>query len=100
LGSHIVTVTSKNQKDKSPCQNSSSSGKKIDLTVDSDENCKHEIPDAGGNVFPSNNESGTSYAAPCVTASVANYIMANPGGFSKSGYISSIPGNSKIKKYQ
>jgi hypothetical protein len=100
LGSHIITVTSKDPKDKSPCQNSSSSGKKIDLTVDCDENCKHEIPDAGGNVSPSNNEPGTSYAAPCVTASVANYIMANPGGFSKSGYISSIPANSKIKKYQ
>jgi Subtilase family len=100
LGSHIITVTSKNPKDKSPCQNSSSSGKKIDLTVDTDGNCKHEIPDAGGSVSPLNNEPGTSYAAPCVTASVANYIMANPGGFSKSGYISSIPANSKIKKYQ
>ena len=96
LGSHIITVTSRNKVD---CQNTSSSKTKIDLVYEADENCKHEIPNASGNILIINNESGTSYAAPYVTASVINYLMANPGGFSKSGYIGSIPVNSKIKKY-
>jgi Subtilase family len=96
LGSHIITVTSRNKID---CKNSSSSKTKIDLIYEADDNCKHEIPNAEGNIIIANNEAGTSYAAPYVTASVINYLMAHPGEFSKSGYISSIPTSSKIKKY-
>jgi hypothetical protein len=96
LGSHIITVTSRNRVD---CQNISSSKTKIDLAYEANDSCKHEIPDAAGNILIINNESGTSFAAPYVTASVINYLIANPGGFSKSGYIGSIPASSKIKKY-
>ncbi len=95
LGSHVITVTSKYD---SVCQNFSSSGKKIDLTVKTDAQCNHAIPDALGNmtgIF----ESGTSYAAPYVTAGVINYLLLHPSGFSKSGYIGTIPVGSEIKIY-
>jgi Subtilase family len=96
LGSHIITVTSRNTAD---CKNISSSKTNIDLIYEADNKCKHEIPDAMGNISIINNEAGTSYAAPYVTASVINYLITHPGGFSKSGYIGSIPASSKIKKY-
>jgi subtilisin family serine protease len=95
LGSHVITVTSKNE---TVCQNTSGSGKKIDLTVKSDTNCKHAIPDNMGNmgtVF----DSGTSYAAPYVTANVINYMLLNPSGFSKSGYLGTITAGGDINKY-
>jgi Subtilase family len=95
LGSYVITVTSKND---SVCQNRSSSGKKIDLTVKSNDDCKHLIPDNMGNmgrVF----DRGTSYAAPYVTAGVINYMFLNPSGFSKSGYLGSITAGGNINKY-
>ncbi|MEY4540892.1 MAG: hypothetical protein RLZZ306_2649 [Bacteroidota bacterium] len=95
LGSHVITVTSKYD---SVCQNFSSSGKKIDLTVKTDALCNHAIPGAMGNmtgIF----ESGTSYAAPYVTAGVINYLLLHPSGFSKSGYIGTIPSGSDIRIY-
>jgi hypothetical protein len=95
LGSHVITVTSKYDL---VCQNFSGSGKKIDLTVKTDAQCNHAIPDAMGNmtgIF----EPGTSYAAPYVTASVINYLLLHPSGFSKSGYIGSIPAGGDIKIY-
>ena len=98
LGSHVITVTSKYDKDKDPCQNKSSSGKKIDLTYLADKNCKHPIPTASGTSME-NPRSGTSYAAPYVTADVVNYLLRNPTNFSKSSYINSIPTTNEIKKY-
>jgi Subtilase family len=95
LGSHVITVSSKNE---TVCQNISSSGKKIDLTVKSDKDCRHAIPDSMGNmgtVF----DSGTSYSAPYVTAGVINYMLLNPSGFSKSEYKNSISENSVVKNY-
>jgi Subtilase family len=95
LGNHVITVTSKYD---SICQNFSSSGKKIDLAYKTDSMCRHPIPDATGAMgiifYP-----GTSYAAPYITADVINYLLLHPSGFSKSGYISSIPVGSDIKKY-
>ncbi len=96
FGSHVITVTSIYEK--TVCQNTSTSKTKIDLTYDAVKNCKHEIPDAGGNlnlIF----EPGTSYAAPYVTADVVQKILNNPAGFSKSGYVSSLSPTGKIKKY-
>jgi subtilisin family serine protease len=97
LGSHVITVTS--IYDKEVCQNKSSSGKKIDLTFDAvNKNCEHQIPDnLGGATAPT--ESGTSYAAPYVTAGVINYINGSSAGYSKSGYIGAIPTGSKIRPY-
>jgi subtilisin family serine protease len=95
LGSHLLVVTSKSE---DLCQNMSSSGKKIDLTMKAYKNCNHEIPDSDGNmgnIF----ESGTSYAAPYVTADVIKYLRKTPTGFSKSGYVNSLQPNSDIKKY-
>jgi subtilisin family serine protease len=96
LGSHIITVTSKNKVD---CQNISSSKTKIDLSYEAYDSCKHDIPNAAGNILAVNREAGTSYAAPYVTANVINYLIAHPGRFSKSGYVGSIPASSKIKRY-
>jgi Subtilase family len=95
LGSHVITVTSKNG---SVCQNWSNSGNKIDLTVKTDSNCKHVIPDNLGNtgIFFA---PGTSYAAPYVTAGVINYMLSHPSGFSKSGYLGSITAGGDINNY-
>ena len=98
LGSHVITVTSKYIEDKDPCQNRSSSGKKIDLTYKANNDCTHPIPNTSGTSME-NPKSGTSYAAPYVTADVVNYLLRNPTNFSKSGYINSIPITSDIKKY-
>jgi hypothetical protein len=95
LGSYVITVTSKYD---SVCQNFSSSGKKIDLAFKTDSMCRHAIPDARGNMGGIFNP-GTSYAAPYITADVINYLLLHPAGFSKSGYIGSIPVGSDIKKY-
>ena len=95
FGSHVVTVTSI---DGTVCQNTSSSKTKIDLTYDAVKNCKHEIPDANGNmnlIF----ETGTSYAAPYVTADIVQKLINSSVGFSKSGYVSSLSPTGKIKKY-
>ena len=95
LGSYVITVTSK---DSLICQNWSNSGNKIDLTVKTDNNCKHIIPDNLGNtgVFFA---PGTSYAAPYVTAGVINYMLSHPSGFSKSGYLGSITAGGNINIY-
>jgi hypothetical protein len=95
LGSHILSVTSKYD---SVCQNKSGSGKKIDFTVKTNIDCKHGIPTAIGDTI-GDFQKGTSYAAPYVTASVIEYLLTHPGGFSKSGYKSSIPASSDIKNY-
>lgn len=96
LGNYVITVTSKYD---SVCQNFSSSGKKIDLAFKTDSMCRHAIPDAiNGNVGSIFNP-GTSYAAPYITADVINYLLLHPSGFSKSGYIGSIPVGSDMKKY-
>jgi Subtilase family len=95
LGSYVISVTSKND---SVCQNRSSSGKKIDLTVKTDYNCKHAIPDNMGNIGKVS-DPGTSYAAPYVTAGVINYMFLHPSGFSKSGYLGSISAGGDINKY-
>ena len=95
LGNYVITVTSKND---SVCQNKSGSGKKIDLTVKTDKDCRHSIPDNMGNmgtVF----DIGTSYAAPYVTAEIINYLFLHPSGFSKSGYLGSISVGGNINKY-
>jgi hypothetical protein len=95
FGSNVMTVTSI---DGVVCQNTSSSKTKIDLTYDAVKNCKHEIPDANGDlgvIF----EPGTSYAAPYVTADVVQKLINNASVFSKSGYISSLSPTGKIKKY-
>jgi hypothetical protein len=95
FGSHLITVTSKY--DSVVCQNFSSSGTKIDLTYKSDTNCYHLIPnssDSGSFAKP-----GTSYATPYVTADVIKYLQTHTSGFSKSGYIGSIPASSPIKQY-
>jgi hypothetical protein len=106
LGSHVLTVTSKkivsnyksNSDSNSICQNWSISGKKIDFTVKTNQDCQHGIPDASGSIIGSF-QKGTSYATPYVTASVIEYLMVHPGGFSKSGYKSSIPASSDISNY-
>jgi Subtilase family len=95
LGSHVLTVTSKYD---SVCQNKSGSGKKIDFTVKTNIDCKHGIPTAIGDTIV-DFQKGTSYAAPYVTASVIEYLLTHSGGFSKSGYKSSIPASSDIKNY-
>jgi hypothetical protein len=95
FGSHLITVTSKY--DSVVCQNFSSSGTKIDLTYQSDANCYHSIPNAsgsGGFLKP-----GTSYATPYITADVIKYLQTHSSGFSKSGYVGSIPSSSPIKQY-
>jgi hypothetical protein len=95
LGSNILCVTSKSD---TVCQNWSKSGKKIDLTVKANPNCKHDIPNVFGNtgsIF----EKGSSYATPYVTAGVVNYLISTPAGFSKSGYMGSLQSTSDIKKY-
>jgi hypothetical protein len=97
LGSHVITVTSIYYK--KVCQNYSLSGKKIDLTVDAtNKNCEHLIPDNLGNMTAPT-ESGTSYAAPYVTAGLINYINGSSSGYSKSGYIGAIPAGSIIRAY-
>ncbi|MCU0469266.1 MAG: S8/S53 family peptidase [Arcicella sp.] len=91
FGNHVITVTSRDASDKI-CQNFSTGAKKIDLSMLANANCEHIIKAGVA-------KRGTSYAAPYVTAGVANYILGNPGVFSKSGYISSIPVDNAIKKY-
>lgn len=100
LGNNVISVTSKKDTvtkgESAFCQNFSTSGKKIDLTVRANELCNHRVPDASGAIKMLN---GTSYAAPQVTAEVIKYLLKNPSGFSKSGFINSIPLESDIKKY-
>jgi subtilisin family serine protease len=91
LGSNVITVTSRNI-DEKICQNKSVGGKKIDLSVLANADCKHII--SGTIAKP-----GTSFAAPYVTADVVNYLLRTPAGFSKSGYISTISAGGAIKKY-
>lgn len=107
LGSHVLSVTSKkivpNYKSSSSdsisiCQNWSLSGKKIDFAVRANSDCQHGIPEAFGGSTMSF-QRGTSYAAPYVTANVIEYLLAHPGGFSKSEYKSSIPAISDISNY-
>ncbi len=95
FGNNVISVTSKYGS--KVCQNTSSSTKKIDLSVEADKNCKHAIPDQKGNMGTIN-EKGTSYAAPYVTAEVVKYKMTNPV-FSKSSFITSLSMSSNIKKY-
>jgi hypothetical protein len=95
FGNNVISVTSKYGS--KMCQNKSSSTKKIDLSVEADANCKYAIPDQNGNIGTIN-ETGTSYAAPYVTAEVVKYKMSNPV-FSKSAFITSLGASSTIKKY-
>lgn len=95
IGNYIITVTSKKD---SVCQNYSSSGKKIDLSCQTDIDCGHSIPSSSGGAGTS--EPGTSYAAPYVTADVIKYLSGTSGAFSKSGYLGLILPTSDIKKYK
>jgi hypothetical protein len=102
FGNHVITVTSRKLDEKGVgviCENFSSSGKKIDLTVKANELCNHAIPDKNGSSPFATMENGTSYAAPYVTADVIKYLLKTPSAFSKSGFIASIPAGSDIQKY-
>ncbi len=102
FGNYVITVTSRKQDGKNKgtvCENFSSSGKKIDLTMRANELCNHGIPDKNGVNPSATMENGTSYAAPYVTADVIKYLEKTPGVFSKSGYIGSIPAGGNIQKY-
>ena len=92
-GSHLVSVTSKYKT--TVCQNSSSSAKKIDVSVEADSACKHLIPHPSTGI--PTYERGTSYAAPYVTAAVLRTLTIS--GFSKSGFVSSLPAGGNIKPY-
>lgn len=95
FGTHVITVTSKH--DTVVCQNYSTSGKKIDLTYDSDYDCKHLVPNEFGS--GSTSKLGTSYATPYVTSNVVKYMIGHPSGFSKSGYIGSVTAGGPIRIY-
>jgi subtilisin family serine protease len=102
FGNYVITVTSRNQdaNDKETvCKNFSSSGKKIDLTMRANELCNHGIPDKNGLGASATMENGTSYATPYATADVIKYLLKNPSGFSKSGFVGSIPQGGDIRKY-
>lgn len=105
LGNYVISVTSKKDTiingESAFCQNFSTSGKKIDLTVRANERCNHGVPDASGSMALGAIRmlNGTSYAAPQVTAEVIKYLLKNPSGFSKSGFINAIPPQSDVKKY-
>ena len=101
FGKNVITVTS--IYNKSVCMNRSGSGTKIDVTVRADTSnngrCLHFIPNATGNsTVTATYESGTSYAAPYVTAAVTKFLMVKPS-FVKSTFITSLPVGDKIKKY-
>lgn len=85
FGNNIVSVTSKYNT--VVCQNTSSSETKIDVSVESDKNCKH------GELI------GTSFAAPYVTAAVVKYMVFSPT-FTKSAFMSSLAPGSEIKKFK
>ncbi len=94
FGSNIITVTSRN-KSESICQNTSSTKKKIDLSMLADADCKHFIPNSSGGIYLK----GTSFAAPYITANILNYLLKKPSKFMKSDYMSTIPASDDIKKY-
>ena len=101
FGNNVVTVTSLYQE--SICMNKSGSGKKIDVTVRADTSatgrCCHLIPNSqGSTIIKATYESGTSYAAPYVTAAVTKSLMISPT-FVKSKFINLLPSGGKIKKY-
>lgn len=85
FGNNIVSVTSKYST--VVCQNTSSSETKIDVSVESDSNCKY-----GGLI-------GTSFAAPYVTAAVVKSMVFSPT-FTKSAFISSLAPGGEIKKFK
>jgi hypothetical protein len=101
FGKNVVTVTS--MYNRSVCMNRSGSGTKIDVTVRADTSsngrCLHLIPNAiGDSTTPATYESGTSYAAPYVTAAVTKSLMITPT-FVKSSFITTLPLSGKIKAY-
>jgi Subtilase family len=107
VGNNVISVTSKKDSihltigEPPYCQNYSISGTKIDLTVRANNLCNHGVPNEFGDTTTTALRllNGTSYATPYVTADVINYLLNNPSGFSKTGYINSISVESKIKKY-
>jgi Subtilase family len=101
FGKNVVTVTSLYKE--SVCMNRSGSGTKIDVTVRADTSikgrCLHFVPNAfGDSTRASTYESGTSYAAPYVTAAVIKSLMITPP-FVKNAFIASLPVGGKIKAY-
>ncbi len=93
LGTNIISVTSKSG---AICQNQSKSGNNINFTVKADENCKHSIPNGLA-------QSGSSFAAPYVTAEVIKYFLNKPSNFNKTVFTSTLmatPPASGISVYQ
>ena len=92
FGNNIISVTSKHGK--VVCENTSSSEKRIDFSVETDENCKLDIPE--GKVTLS--KTGTSYAAPYVVAELLGYKQTN-SALPKANFLATTPVNVKIKKF-
>ena len=92
FGNNIISVTSKH--DKVVCENTSGSEKKIDFSVETDENCRLDIPE--GKVILK--KAGTSYAAPYVVAELLGY-MQTKSALPKANFLASTPVNPKIKKF-
>lgn len=94
FGNNIFSITSKH--DLIVCENTSSSEKKIDFSVETDLNCKLDIPDGKGGIVKA---AGTSYATPYVTAALAKYIQSHPT-FTKADFVASFTGTGNIKKFK
>ena len=93
FGNNIISVTCKH--DKVVCENTSSSEKKIDFSVETDPNCKIGIP-VDNSLF---RKAGTSYAAPYVVAELLGY-MQTKSVLPKTDFVNSPPMNPQIKKFK
>jgi hypothetical protein len=94
FGNNIFSVTSKYNK--VVCENTSSSEKKIDLSYETDSDCKLDIPDSDKSIVKA---TGTSYAAPYITAALAKYMQSHPT-FTKANFVATFPGTGPIKKFR
>jgi hypothetical protein len=81
----IISVTSKH--DSVVCQNTSNSESKIDVSVESDPDCKYD-----GLI-------GTSFATPYTVVELISYQASHPT-FIKSDFVASLPPTSKVKKFR
>ena len=94
FGNNIFSVTSKH--DSIVCENTSSSEKKIDLSVETNPECKHDIPDGNGGTVKA---AGTSYAAPFVTAELAKYMQSHPTPI-KTDFVATFSETGPIRKFK
>jgi Subtilase family len=95
LMNNIFSVTSKYGM--VVCQNTSSSEKRIDFSVDADANCNHFIPAPNG--VDTLKASGSSYATPYVTAELAKYRQSH-STFTKAEFVATFTGTGIIKKFK